>query len=213
MAEVTEIGTEAAADEAAPPPERLGDEEVAARLARLEEVLGTLEGTPGRTAETALDAVGDLVELYGEALARVIDRVPAGSPLATAVADDPLVGHLLALHGVHPAPVEQRILRALEEVRPYLRSHGGDVELAGIEDDVVRVRLTGGCGSCASSAATIRLAVEDAVLAAVPELSAVQQERPAGGERAGADRKAAAFIPAEALLRHPAAPARTERTV
>ncbi|GAA4103203.1 MULTISPECIES: NifU family protein [Actinomadura] len=192
-------------------PRRLGDTAVAERLTLLERLLARLEQTPGPTAETALDAVAVLTEVYGEALARVMDRT--GPEPAAALTADELVGHLLALHGLHPATVEERVRGALEEVRPYLRSHGGDVELSGIDGDVARVRLTGGCGSCASSARTLETAVKDVVLAAVPELSAVEQvpsgpddsapNGSAGGGRAGAP---AAFVPVEALLRTRRAP-------
>ena len=44
-----------------------------------------------------------------------------------------------------PCRVEERVREALDEVRPYLESHGGDVELLGVEDGVVRLRLQGSC--------------------------------------------------------------------
>jgi Fe-S cluster biogenesis protein NfuA len=49
---------------------------------------------------------------------------------------------------------------ALEEVRPYLRADGGDVEVVGIEDGIVAVRLQGACGSCTSSTATLKGGIE-----------------------------------------------------
>ncbi|GLZ12932.1 hypothetical protein Acsp04_31670 [Actinomadura sp. NBRC 104425] len=194
-----------------PGPRRLGGAAAAERLALLERLLARLEQTPGPTAETALDAVAVLTEVYGEALARVLDRTGPGP--AAALADDELVGHLLALHGLHPATVEQRVRGALEQVRPYLRSHGGDVELSGVDGGVARVRLTGGCGSCASSARTLETAVRDAVLAAVPEVTAVEQvppgpDGPAPAAFTPGGRPAApkAFVPVEAVLRTRRAP-------
>lgn len=44
---------------------------------------------------------------------------------------------------------------ALEEVRPYLQADGGDVEVVGVEDGIVALRLNGACGTCASSTATM----------------------------------------------------------
>ncbi|SEG68839.1 Fe-S cluster biogenesis protein NfuA, 4Fe-4S-binding domain [Thermomonospora echinospora] len=171
---------------------RLDDARIVGRLERLEEVLSRLEQVPGPTTETALDAVTLLVEVYGEALARVMDRLALQPGLAGELAGDELVGHLLVLHGLHPAPVAERVARAIDGVRPYLRSHGGDVQLVGIEDGVARVRLSArGCGS---STALLREAVDAAVAAAAPELSGVEPVR-AGGP--------AAFIPAEALLSRP----------
>ncbi|GAA1747393.1 hypothetical protein ACBR40_13350 [Nonomuraea sp. AD125B] len=84
-----------------PSPPRLDERTVAGRLELLEELLSGLETTSGPTAERALDAVATLAEVYGEALARVVDRVTAASPeLAVALADDVLLAHLFVLHGV-----------------------------------------------------------------------------------------------------------------
>ena len=65
--------------------------------------------------------------------------------------DDELVSHLLLLHGLHPVSLGDRVLDALDEVRPYLESHGGDVELVGMEGPVVRLRMQGSCSGCPSS--------------------------------------------------------------
>ena len=83
--------------------------------------------------------------------------------LAGALIEDELVAHLLLLHGLHPMTLEHRVLDALAEVRPYLESHGGDVELLGIEGAVVRLRLRGSCNGCSSSTVTLKLAIEKAI--------------------------------------------------
>ncbi|MFF0771805.1 hypothetical protein ACFYUK_23175 [Nonomuraea wenchangensis] len=80
---------------------RLDERTVAGRLELLEELLSGLETTSGPTAERALDAVATLAEVYGEAFARVMERVTAASPeLGAALADDVLLAHLFVLHGV-----------------------------------------------------------------------------------------------------------------
>jgi Fe-S cluster biogenesis protein NfuA len=89
---------------------------------------------------------------------------------------DELVSHLLLVHGLHPEDVETRVAQALEEVRPYLGSHGGDVELLGVADGIARVRLVGTCDGCPSSTATLRYAIEEAVAKAAPELDGVEAE-------------------------------------
>ncbi|MBE1532186.1 NifU family protein [Actinomadura algeriensis] len=186
---------------------RLGEGDVAERLTRIEEALAALERTPGRTAESALDTVATLAEVYGEALARVMDRAAHDARLVSALTDDDLVGHLLALHDVHPAPVEERVARALADIREQLGSHGADVELDGIEDGVARVRLPddtggGGCGSCgtANAGTGVEDAVRDAVLGVAPELSAMEPVRAPSGRPAGAAGPGA-FVPVESLLR------------
>jgi Fe-S cluster biogenesis protein NfuA len=61
-------------------------------------------------------------------------------------------------------------------VRPYLKSHDGDVSVAGIADGVVTLRLQGTCDGCSSSATTVKLAVERAILGRVPEIHEVRAE-------------------------------------
>lgn len=152
-------------------PARLADPDVEARLARLDAVLDGLEPVPG----PATEAVRLLTEVYGEALARVLDH--ADERLAASLADDELLGHLMVLHDIHPEPVERRAARAVERLRPAVRERGGDVEWAGVEGQVARVRLTsgGGCGSgCGDGASQVTDAVREAVLAVAPELTAVE---------------------------------------
>ncbi|TDC62885.1 NifU family protein [Actinomadura sp. GC306] len=172
------------------PRARLDEGAVADRLARLDETLGRLEQTPGATAETALDAVTMLTEVYGEALARVMEHIPAAAA-ESLVADD-LVGHLLVLHDVHPEPVERRVARTLDGLRPRLGRQGIEADLVGIEAGTARVGLKGGgCGGTEPAAELVR----EALLAAAPELAGVELVAP---------KAPPAFVPVDALLRPPA---------
>ena len=137
--------------------------------ALLEEVQ---ESGDAASRDRTMELVGALVDLYGEGLARLVPRV-ADPP---ALADDEVVSHLLLIHDIHPAPVEARVRAALGEVRPYLDSHGGNVELAGIEDGVVHLRMEGSCSGCPSSAMTLKLAIEDAIRKHAPEVSRIEAE-------------------------------------
>jgi Fe-S cluster biogenesis protein NfuA len=176
---------------------RLDDAAVEARLARLDDVLSQLERIPGATAALAMEAVQSLTEVYGAALARIVDVAPIG--VLETFDRDELLRHLMVLHDLHPHPVEQRIEAALDSVRPYLRSHGGDVVLVGIEDGIVRVAFSGHCDGCTSSTATMEAVVRDAVLGMAPELSGVE------AEPATAPAHPAPVIPLESLLRRTAA--------
>lgn len=132
-----------------------------------------------RTRGTAEELVRSLLELYGGGLARMMEIVydsPAGGELFGRFAADDLVSSLLLLHDLHPEDTESRILRALDGVRPYLGSHGGDVTLLGIEDDVVRLRLEGSCHGCPSSSITMKLAIEKAIGEAAPEVARIEVE-------------------------------------
>jgi Fe-S cluster biogenesis protein NfuA/nitrite reductase/ring-hydroxylating ferredoxin subunit len=140
------------------------------RIARVEALLDEVEGMPEPGRATATELVQALVELYGEGLARIVARVNgAGEDLL----EDELVAHLLLLHDLHPVPLEERVRGALEEVRPYMESHKGGVELVSIEDGVVRLRLEGSCSGCPSSTMTLKLAIEDAIHRAAPDIDEV----------------------------------------
>ncbi|WP_044513155.1 Fe-S cluster biogenesis protein NfuA, partial [Mycobacterium simiae] len=94
----------------------------------------------------------------------------------------------------HPHNVDRRVSDALDRVRPYLGSHGGDVELIDVTaDGVVRLAFRGSCKSCPSSAATLELAVEDAIRAAAPEIATIEV---VGAEAAARP----TVIPADTLL-------------
>jgi len=145
------------------------------RVAQVEGLLEELEALPDRVAqEKATEVVQALLELYGEGLARLVPLLDEEG--RRAAADDELVAHLLLLHDMHPVPLQERVEDALEGVRPYLESHGGGVQLVGVEDDVVRLRLHGSCEGCPSSTMTLKLAIEDAIYKAAPEVTDVEAE-------------------------------------
>jgi Fe-S cluster biogenesis protein NfuA len=70
--------------------------------------------------------------------------------------------------------IKERVLKALERVRPYLQSDGGDISLVEITDDnTVKVRLQGACHGCPYSLQTLKAGVEQVLLKEVPEISKV----------------------------------------
>ena len=72
---------------------------------------------------------------------------------------------------LNPVNVEQ----VLDELRPYLMADGGNVELVEGEGPIVRVRLQGACGSCPSSAMTLRMGIERKLRETIPEIAEVEQ--------------------------------------
>jgi len=123
-----------------------------------------------------------VVDLYGGGLARIVTMVdaagPAGDGIAEQMADDELVSSLLLVHGLHPDDLATRVRKALTRVRPYLGSHGGDVEVVGVDEQAgaVRLRMTGSCDGCPSSIITVKLAVESAIRELAPEVTSVEVE-------------------------------------
>ena len=71
--------------------------------------------------------------------------------------------------------MRQRILTALDSIRPYLQADGGDVELVNVTDDgIVEVRLTGACVDCPMSQMTLRAGVERALIREIPWIRRVE---------------------------------------
>ncbi len=138
-------------------------------IGEVEALLDRVETFPPEQREITTELVQALLDMYGEGLSRIVaaDSVPV---------EDELVAHLLLLHGLHPVPVAERVRGALDEVRPYLVAHGGGVELLGISDGVVHLRLEGACNGCPSSALTLTSAVEEAIHRAAPDIERIEAD-------------------------------------
>ena len=151
----------------------------------VERLLAELDALPDPFArQTATAVVQGLLGLYGAGLERIIEEIAMrdnDGDLARALAEDELVAHLLLIHGLHPIPVEDRVAQALDSVRPYLESHGGNVHLEGIDGTAVHLRLQGSCRGCPSSSVTLKLAVENAIRKSAPEIEEViaEEQEPA----------------------------------
>jgi Fe-S cluster biogenesis protein NfuA/nitrite reductase/ring-hydroxylating ferredoxin subunit len=165
---------------AAPPAaaEVSSSEELLERVQRLSERVERLDDPEARDAAQQL--VAAILEMHGAGLATiggVLDEAgPAGEAAKAKLIADPVVASLLLIHDLYPVPLEQRVGEALEEVRPYMESHDGNVELLGVEDGVVRLRLAGSCDGCPASASTLELAIKEALEKAAPDLAGLEVE-------------------------------------
>jgi Fe-S cluster biogenesis protein NfuA/nitrite reductase/ring-hydroxylating ferredoxin subunit len=166
---------------------------------RIQTLLDSCAANGSAAYERAQQLVREVVGLYGAGLERIVRAGDAG--FAERLATDDLVASLLLVHGLHPHDVHRRVSDALDRVRPYLGSHGGDVDLLeivpgeGPGERAVRLAFRGSCKSCPSSAVTLELAVQDAVRAAAPEISSIEVVTAPTEQAAG-------VIPAESLLAH-----------
>lgn len=161
------------------------------QVARAEELLSGLDTLPdGVAAARAAETVAALVGLYGECLARITAAVSGsahGDETLRALAGDPLVGHLLLVHDLHPDPVEVRVREALAALP-------GGPELLELTATAARVRVAGGCGSAGAEQA-----VREALAARAPEIEDVTVET------AGTSAGQPALIPVDTLFRTPTA--------
>jgi len=70
--------------------------------------------------------------------------------------------------------MNEKIKAAIEKIRPSLQMDGGDIELVDVEDNIVKVRLKGACGSCPMSTMTLKMGVERIIKEMVPEIQSVE---------------------------------------
>jgi len=133
-----------------------------------------------RARELAQELAATIVAMYGDGLRRIIaaieDAREAGEGILAALAQDGAVGSLLLIHDLYPVTLEDRVLEALDTVRPYMESHGGDVRLLGLEGGVARLALQGSCHGCAASRATLELAIKQALDEHAPDLAGLEVE-------------------------------------
>ena len=144
-------------------------------IARVQELTGRLEDLDDPACRSlAEELTSAVVQMYGAGLERIVELADAGT--RDEMSKDSLVAGLLMIHDLYPVPIEERVMQALDTVRPYMESHGGNVELLGIEDGIAKLRLAGSCKSCRASSSTLELAVRQALEEAAPDLLGMDVE-------------------------------------
>jgi Fe-S cluster biogenesis protein NfuA/nitrite reductase/ring-hydroxylating ferredoxin subunit len=155
-----------------------GPEQLIERVQDLQAALDGAADSP--LSGLAEELVSAVVQMYGAGLEQIVARLFAagevGERMAVSLTDDPLVSTLLLIHDLHPVPLGDRVQAALDSVRPYMESHGGGVELLGLENGVARIFLQGSCSDCSASSVTLELAIKQALEEAAPDLEGLEVE-------------------------------------
>jgi Fe-S cluster biogenesis protein NfuA/nitrite reductase/ring-hydroxylating ferredoxin subunit len=153
-------------------------EELLERFQELQDRLDSV-GDPA-SRKIAEELVSAVVQMYGAGLERILERMlaagEAGERIAVGLTDDEFLGTLLLIHDLHPVPLEARVQEALDSVRPYMESHGGNVELLSLDHGIARIHLRGSCSDCSASAMTLELAIKQALEQAAPDLEGLEVE-------------------------------------
>ncbi len=133
-----------------------------------------------RARELSQELVSAIIALYGDGLGRIIATIEgareAGATILDELAQDGVVASLLLIHDLFPVPLEHRVMEALDTVRPYMESHGGNVELVSLQDGVAKLVLQGSCNGCSASRATLELAIKQALEEHAPDLAGLEVE-------------------------------------
>jgi Fe-S cluster biogenesis protein NfuA/nitrite reductase/ring-hydroxylating ferredoxin subunit len=155
--------------------------DLASQAGRIQGLIDRIEALPDQEArELMAECLQEVLSLHGAALGRILEIAASADKGAgkayDRLVDDGAVSGVLLIHGLHPRDLETRLRGALDRVLPYIHSHGGNIELAGIEDGVATIRLQGTCKSCPSSTVTLELAVKRAIVEACPDLIGLKVE-------------------------------------
>jgi Fe-S cluster biogenesis protein NfuA len=158
-----------------------GESEFRKRMERIESLIQAAERfvDPVAQAQTR-ELVQALLDLHGAALERMLEQLaesgPAGLAAIGMLARNELVGSLLLLHGLHPLDLETRVCQGLEKLRPSLLSTGGDVELLGCDDGVVRVRFMETGEEFSPPPIPLKSMIEEAIWDKAPDAKAIDIE-------------------------------------
>lgn len=134
-------------------------------LDRLEELLADVEGLDAEVRDRVFELLDGVDAVHRMAITRLADALGPGLPGLRRA--DASVDWLFQAYGVGVEDAEAAS-SALEQIRPYLHEHGGEVEVLGVLHGVVRVRLIGACSGCTSAADTLRHGVEEALRENLP---------------------------------------------
>jgi nitrite reductase/ring-hydroxylating ferredoxin subunit/Fe-S cluster biogenesis protein NfuA len=144
---------------------------------RIDQAAAVVDKLDHQARDSAHELQHAIEAFHKEALTRMVRRLkddPRGKELLFEMVDDPLIYALFVRHAIVRPNIIMRVSRVLDLARPYIRSHGGDVELVEVRDNVVYVRLHGSCNGCSLSAVTLRNEIEAALRNNIPEITGVQ---------------------------------------
>ena len=151
--------------------------ELARHADAVDRALRDVLGMPIAQRKRAL-ALKDAIEAFHKdalvTIVRALKGDARGKELLFELVEDPRVYALLTMHGIVKPDVRTRVARAIETVRPYTQSHGGDVTLVDVREDTVYVRLSGACNGCSMSSVTLRNGVEEALREQCPEITRIE---------------------------------------
>jgi len=159
-------------------------------VAELETLVATLERDGDERALM-------LLQLMDAVHRPALELLLAGDP------DHPVAAAVLAMYELVPLDERTQIEEALDEVRPYIESHGGDLELLDVAGGVVHVRMSGSCHGCAASAMTLRRGIETKLRERIPWFEEIVAHEPEDE----AEQDGATVLPMVQVDRRPSQPA------
>ncbi len=133
-----------------------------------------------KTREEVFAFLEGIDVLHRQGLGRILDLIGSlgGQKAVERISQDPIVRTLLEMYDLPEADEQTQVERVLEDVYPYFQSHGGKLDLLGVENGRVRVRLSGSCEGCPGTATTLQRVVEEALREGFPGFKELVAEEP-----------------------------------
>lgn len=153
------------------------DENLEKLAEKVDTAMSEVRKLDAQAQKQALALKTAIEEFHRVGITQIVKKLkgdPRGKELLFELVDEPTVYALFAMHGIVRADVTTRANRVIDGVRPYMQSHGGDVELVRIEGDTAFVKLHGACNGCSMSAVTLRETVEEALFGQISELKRLE---------------------------------------
>lgn len=135
-------------------------------LDRIEALLEAVDAMPEADRDTVIELLDRVDDLHRTALTELAHTLPT-EEIERLRDTHPAIAWLWAAYGVGTDP-RQAVEDALESIRPYLHSHGGEVEVVDVQGGRVTVRLAGACVGCSASAITLQEGVDEALRGGFP---------------------------------------------
>ena len=173
------MSTAATNGSASPASKPATPDELAAAVDRAREMLAPLDADIRQRAENLVKARDAFLATGVREMVRRLKADERSKQVLFELIDDPVIYAVLMELGIVRPDITTRVARALERVKPYVKSHGGDIELVRVEQTpgggTAFVRLHGSCSGCSMSAATLRDGVQEAITSIVPEITRVEE--------------------------------------
>jgi hypothetical protein len=171
------------------------------KIRQLGSLVGELDSAKNdRSSAATRELVQLLMEVHGTALERMMEIIFESGTLGEAIiqkaGEDPIVRHLLLLYSLHPEDMESRVLKALAGTESRLRKLNSEVELVGIREGAIQVRIRTSGHACGSTTKNIRSLVEESIWDMAPDLVSIEILSPEDDVSSG-------FVSIESLLKHP----------
>jgi Fe-S cluster biogenesis protein NfuA len=149
------------------------------QVRQLGKLIAQFDQMPEGPQKTACkELVHLLMDVHGAGLERIMEIVFESGGSGPAIIDelgcDTITGSLLLLYTLHPDDLETRVNRAIENMRPRLRKLSCSVDLAGIVEGAVRIRVATGGHSCGSSTKDVRAIVEEGIYELAPDVASLE---------------------------------------